>query len=147
MLHDFIGSIDAVVSEFLSLLLREYFCSQSFRVDAWKGKALTEQSIQNLCDWDPVAVLTGNTGVYNDFVMSERKHMHFLVWREKKENEVGFCGSNKHTFPPKQTSLGTDWCKFRPQYWDSLKGTPQAFFPLLQYLCYICFSFPSRTAG
>lgn len=86
-----------------------------------------------------VAVLTGNTCVYNDSVMSERKHMHFLVWRGKKENEVGLCGSNKHTFPPKQTSLGTDWCRFGPQYWESLKGMPQAFFP--SYNIYVTYVF------
>lgn len=58
---------------------------------------------------------------------------------EKRENEYGFCGSNKHTFPPKQTSLGTDWCRFGPQCWDSLKGRRRAFF--LSYNIYVTYVF------
>lgn len=108
MLHDFIGSIDAVVSdEPVSLFFSGniYVLSPSVSMCGRERRSQNRelpQGIQNLCDWDPVAVLTGNTCVYNDSVMSERKHMHFLVWRKKKKMRLGSVGlTNTHFHPNK----------------------------------------------
>lgn len=84
------------------------------------------QSLQNLCDWNPVVLLTGNTCVYNDSVMSESKHMCFFVWGKKTKMLCGSAGlTNTHFHPDKPVY----WCSLDPQHWDCLEATASAFFP------------------